>query len=199
VLSSCVRPRESDLEMSQFEYLSVLISIVVALGITEVTISWGRLLQHRSRVRFSGLHVFWTTFLLFVMIQFWWGFWNYRTVDAWSLASLLIFVSEGIALVLCAIVLSPGRVISGDIDLEDLYYENARPFFLLGGVFLVLSTVGDTFVLEVPFLHTENLIRLAGIGLVAFAASSTDRRVHIGLPIVAVVLLAFFLARAYML
>jgi len=185
--------------MSRFEYLSVLISIVIALGITEVTISWGRLLQHRSRVRFSALQLFWSTFLLFLMVQFWWGFWDYRTVDDWSLASLLIFVTEGIALVLCAIVLSPDRMISGDVDLEDLYYENARPFFLLAAVFLALSTVGDTFVLGVPFGHTENLTRLGGIGLVGFAASSTDRRVHIGLPIVAVVLLAIFLARAYML
>ena len=185
--------------MSRFEYLSVLISILIALGITEVTISWGRLLQHRSRVRFSGLHVFWSTFLLFIMIQVWWGFWNYRTVDNWSLASLLIFVSEGIALVLCAVVLSPGRVISGDIDLEDLYYENARPFFLLAAVFLALSTVGDTFVLRVPFGHTENLVRFAGIGLVTFVASSTDHRVHIGFPIVAVVLMVVFLATAYML
>ena len=87
------------MEMSRFEYLSVLISIVIALGITEVTISWGRLLQHRGRVRFSALHGFWSTFLLFIMIQFWWGFWNYRTVEDWSLTSLLIFVSEGIALV----------------------------------------------------------------------------------------------------
>ena len=185
------------MEMSRFEYLSVLISIVIALGITEVTISWGRLLQHRSRVRFSALQLFWSTFLLFLMVQFWWGFWDYRTVDDWSLASLLILVAEVIALVLCAIVLSPGRVISGDIDLKDLYYENARPFFLLAAVFLALSTVGNTFVLGLPFGHTENLIRLVGIGLATFVASSTDRRVHTGFPILAVVLLAFFLARAY--
>ncbi len=114
--------------MSRFEYLSVLISIVIALGITEVTISWGRLLQHRSRVRFSGLHVFWSTFLLFIMIQFWWGFWNYRTVDNWSLPTLLIFMSATIALVLCAIVLVPGRVISGDIDLEDLLLRERTAF-----------------------------------------------------------------------
>jgi len=185
--------------MSRFEYLSVLISIVIALGITEVTISWGRLLQHRDRVRFSGLHAFWSTFILFLMIQYWWGFWNARTVDNWSLASLLIFVSATIALVLCAIVLVPGRVISGDINLEDLYYENARPFFLLAAVFLALSTAGDTFVLGVPLRDTENLIRLVGMGVGTFAASSTDRRVHIGLPLVAVVFMVVFLATAYVL
>ncbi len=186
-------------EMSRFEYLSVLISIVIALGIAEVTISWGRLLQHRDRVRFSGLHAFWSTFILFLMIQYWWGFWNARTVDNWSLASLLIFVSATIALVLCAIVLVPGRVISGDINLEDLYYENARPFFLLAAVFLGLATVGDIFVLGVPIGHTENLVRFLGIGLATFVASSTDHRVHIGFPIVAVVFMAVFLATAYML
>ncbi|MBW2386077.1 MAG: hypothetical protein JRG92_20790 [Deltaproteobacteria bacterium] len=56
--------------MSRFEYLSVLISIVIALGLNEVTKSWGRLLQDRRHVRFSLLHGFWSAFILLLMIQF---------------------------------------------------------------------------------------------------------------------------------
>ena len=86
--------------MTRFEYLSVLVSIVIALGITEVTIGWGRLLQQRRRVRLSWLHAFWSLFTLFLMIQLWWGFWNFRTVERWSLAGLLAVVLEAITLVL---------------------------------------------------------------------------------------------------
>jgi len=56
--------------VSRFEYLSVLISIVIALGLNEVTKSWGRLLQDRRHVRFSLLHGFWSAFILLLMIQF---------------------------------------------------------------------------------------------------------------------------------
>jgi len=39
--------------MSRFEYLSVLVSIVIAMGISEIRVSWGRLIQRRDRVEFS--------------------------------------------------------------------------------------------------------------------------------------------------
>ncbi|MCH7817398.1 MAG: hypothetical protein IIC60_12600 [Proteobacteria bacterium] len=184
--------------MSQFEYLSVLISILIGLGITQMTISWGQLLQHPDQVRFSWLHGFWSVFILFIMIQFWWAFWSYRTVTDWSLAWLFIKVLQGISLVFCTILILPGRVSAEVIDLDALYYANARAFFLFAMAFLVLSSVGDTLILGMPLVHTENVIRVAGLGLLSLVAWSTDRRLHVGVPIVSVVLLAVFLARAYM-
>ena len=185
--------------MTQFEYLAVLISILIGLGIAELTISWGRLLQRRAQVRFSALHAFWSIFTLFLAVQFWWGFWNYRTVEHWSLGSLLFFVLQGISLVFLTILLAPGRADSGHLNLQDLYYENARPFFLVGAGLLALTSVADTFVLGMPIGHTENLLRLVGIGAATCVGWSTNRRLHVGLPIVAAVLLVLFLARAYML
>ena len=46
--------------MTQFEYLSVLVSIILALGMSEVMISWARMIQRRDHVKFSLLHAFWT-------------------------------------------------------------------------------------------------------------------------------------------
>lgn len=78
------------------------------------------------------------------------SFWNFRTVEAWSLLSLIGVVLESITLVICALLLTPGRASSGAVDLEELYYSSARPFFLLGVLLLVQLSCVDTFVLGTP-------------------------------------------------
>jgi hypothetical protein len=45
--------------MDPFSYLSVLTSIVLALGITRILSGVGRLLQTRGRVRIYWVHLLW--------------------------------------------------------------------------------------------------------------------------------------------
>jgi hypothetical protein len=176
--------------LSRFEYLSVLVSIVIALGITEVTISWSRLLQLRRRVTFSWLHAFWTIFMLFLMIQFWWDFWNFRLVESWSLLSLFGVVAPAITLVLAALLLTPRGIESGPANLGTMYFSNSRLFFLLGAALMLQLTVVDTLVTGRPFAVLENLFRVPGIAIALFAAFSTSVRVHNGLALLALLLLA---------
>jgi hypothetical protein len=182
--------------VTRFEYLSVLISIVIALGLSEVMVCWGRLLQHRAQVRFSWLHAFWSALVVLLMIQYWWGFWNFRTVESWTLASLVSVVMETAMLVVCALLLTPGRSLSGRIDLEALYYEHARPLFVLGSLLLLQQSAVDVLVMEAPVLHPRNLVRCVGAVVLALAAWSPDRRLHRALPVAAALLVAVFLANS---
>lgn len=184
--------------MSRFEYLSVLISIVLALGMGEVTVAWGRLLQNRERVQFSWLHVFWSAFIVLLIIQFWWGFWNYRVIEIWSFAALVLVVVEAIVLVLCAIVLTPTAGIE-PVDLEALYFRSARPFFLLGVILMLLFTVSDTLIMGVSLQHGENIVRLLTAMVIGVAAFTSHRLVHRFLPVAALVLLAAFLVNVILL
>ena len=179
--------------MTRFEYLTVLISIVIALGITEVTFSWSRLVQHRNSVRFSWLHSFWTAFALVLMIQFWWGFWNYRTVEDWSLTVLFFLVLEAITMVVCALLLTPGREFTEEIDLTSLYFKNARPFFLCGMVLMIQICLIDIVVLGTPILHAENYVRLTGAIVAGTLAWTPNRRLHMVVPYIAVALFVTFL------
>ncbi len=184
--------------MTRFEYLSVLISIVIALGMSEVTVSWGRLIQHRNQVRFSWLHAFWSAFIMLLMIQFWWGFWNFRTVEDWSLFALIGVVLEATTLVICALLLTPGRSLSGSIDLESLYFEHSRPFFLFGAFVLIQFSLIDTLVVGIPIFHMENLIRFLATAVVILLAWSSNSHLHSALAIVCVLLLAVFLINTIM-
>ena len=182
--------------MSKFEYLSVLVSIVVALGISEVTITWSRTLQLRERVTFSWLHSFWTLFALFLMVQFWWGFWNFRLVESWSLLSLLAVIVEAITLVLAALLLAPRGAEAGPLDLSELFFANSKPFFILLAALVLQLSVVDTLVAGKPVATLENAFRLPGVAVALFAAYSGSPGVHRGIAIAAMVLLVGFLATA---
>jgi hypothetical protein len=178
--------------MSQFEYLSVLISIVIALGISGVASAWGRLLRHRARVRFSWLHGFWSLFMVLLMIQFWWGFWEYRDIETWAFGGLLSITVEALVMVMAALVLTPDDPFATELDLHRHYFEHARLFFLLGAAVIAQLAIVDFLVGGQPFWHLENAIRVPGVGVAVLAAWSRSERLHHALAVVAAVLLLIF-------
>lgn len=178
--------------LDRFEYLSVLSSIVIALGISEIVSCWGALLRQRREVRFYWVHTIWTVFAVLLMVQFWWGFWNYRTVETWSFAALLAVVAEALVMVLAALVLTPRPAPGEPLDLRTHYYEQSRVFFGLACVLLVQLAAVDVWVGEQPFLHTENAVRALGMGATAWGAVSKNERVHALIVVTALVLLSVF-------
>ena len=55
--------------MTQFEFLAVIISIVIAFGISDILSSWGEQIRLRSSIRPYRLHLAWTVLLLLAMID----------------------------------------------------------------------------------------------------------------------------------
>jgi len=58
--------------MRAFEYLSVLISMILALGMTRVLGGVGEMLQGRSRRRVYWVHVIWIVNLFLYLVLAWW-------------------------------------------------------------------------------------------------------------------------------
>jgi len=182
--------------MSRFEYLSVLVSIVLALGISEVLVCWARLIQHRQSVRFSWLHGYWTVFVLVLMVQFWWGYWNFRVLSEWTFLSLFLIVFETMLVVIASMLMTPGRSFEPGLDLEQLYFDNARPFFLVGAVMLLSLSSVDTLVLGIAPVSSENLIRVIAMVVLVLMSFARKREYHYFTAVVSGLLLCAFLVLA---
>jgi hypothetical protein len=178
--------------VSRFEYLSVLVSIVIALGISEIASSWGRLLRNRAHVRFYWLHAFWSVFTILLMIQFWWGFWEFRVVQSWSFPKLLAVIAEVLVLVLAGIILLPNTDSNERIDLRAHYFDHCRVYFFFGAILIAQLALVDLLVGEQPFFHAENAFRLSGLLVAGLAAAYPGERLHAAIAIVGSVLLLGF-------
>lgn len=183
--------------MSQFEYVAVLISFAVALGLAELIGGWARLLRRRTEVRFDWLHAGATGLLLLLLTQFWWGFWNFRLVEPWSYPMLMGVLTPVVAIVLAALILTPGEVGPGGLDLRAHYMAQRRITYALAAVTFLLFGATDALITSEPWLHPENGFRLLAMGLCAVAARSPSERLHAALIGVSYLLLAGFLLVAH--
>jgi cellulose synthase/poly-beta-1,6-N-acetylglucosamine synthase-like glycosyltransferase len=183
--------------MTQFEYVSVLVSILIAFALSEVLGGWGRLIRARERVRFSLLHLLVSVLAMLLMVQFWAGFWQYRGLPSWGFAQVLAIVCDCLSLVVIAFVLMPAVPAEGPLDLEAQYWRNQRWLYGLAGVQLVLLAAVDALVGGQPFVHAENLIRGIGLGVVALLAVSARRALHLAVLLASYGLFAVFVAVAW--
>jgi len=98
--------------MDRFEYVMVLISIIVGLGLAHVLLGVGGIIDRRAEgdrpLELSFAHAVWLAFVFVWMVQFWW--WEYRFSELgvdWSMALYFFLVLYAVGLFLTAVVLVP--------------------------------------------------------------------------------------------
>lgn len=180
--------------MSQYEYLSVLLSIVIAYALSEVLSGWGQMIRMRDRVRPYPVHLGWSVLSVLLMVQWWWGFWQFREVLDLGFFGFLAVLSEPLTLVLLAFVLTPHPGELGERDLRAEYYRNRRWIFGIAGLLLVEFAAVDALVGRQPFWHAENAVRGAALVVIAVLAISANERVHAALLALAYALLLAFVS-----
>jgi len=125
-----------------FEYLSVLISIVLGLGVTHLLSGFGRWLERRDSLQTYGPTLAWAAFVLLVHVQTWWTMFGYREYADWNFLQFTVVLLQPVVLFLLATLLFP----SGDAPQRDLreYFLHQRPWlFGLLAALVVVSLLKD--------------------------------------------------------
>lgn len=120
--------------MSLFEFISSMISVLIALAIAQLLVSVGRLAQNHQRVRSYLPYTLWTVAIFLISFLHWWSLWDFRDL-AWNSAMFFFSLFGPLLLFFSVTLLSP-EVHPGDdtVDLEK-HFLKMRILFL--SVFLV--------------------------------------------------------------
>lgn len=177
--------------LSQFEYLSVLISIIVGLGVSHLLSSAARLIQARRQVRFYAPTLIWMCFLLLVQVQVWWVAFERADQVAWNFFIFLLYLLIPISAFLLAYLIVPDLDRPGTIDLRASYHQNRG--WLYGIMLLVLFVSLTDEAIENGEIPTDldALIRVFFMGVTALGLVFRGERAHLALSIT---LLASFVA-----
>jgi hypothetical protein len=168
--------------MGAFEYLSVLISIILALGMTRVLAGVGEMLQARSRRQIYWVHAVWIVNLFLYLVIAWWIFYRWRDQQPWNFYLFLFVLISPTILYLASLLLFPREAdVETIIDYKTHYYANHRAFFILFALFVPVDIV-DSLLKGVPhFLSLGPIYFLSGVlyfaGLIT-AAVTRDERYH---------------------
>ncbi len=118
--------------MDPFSYLSVLISIVLALGMTRVLAGVGEMLQARSRRHIYWVHVVWVVNVFIYLVVAWWVFYRWRTQQPWTFFLFVFVLISPTILYLAALLLFPREgAIDQSVDYKAHFYSNHRAFFII--------------------------------------------------------------------
>lgn len=94
--------------MSSFEFLSVLISVVVGLAIANMLNGIGRLIYRFKDLKMSVSFVAWSVFLFLYLVIYWWTVvFGWQEWEHWNLLVFLFILIYGVLLFLLSVVLFP--------------------------------------------------------------------------------------------
>jgi hypothetical protein len=129
--------------MSEFEFISVFVSIVLAFAMAELLMGWGRLIRSQGDVQHPLFFLGWSIWLLLLMCFHYLGLWEFQAVDFETVGQLVLLLMPPIVLVLLVFVLAPERSRGQPIDLEARYFNVRHWLFSLSILFIVFGFLAD--------------------------------------------------------
>jgi hypothetical protein len=98
--------------MESFNYLSVLLSIILGLAITQVLLGFRGLILTRMKVKLYLPTVIWAGLALLIAIQAWWASFGLRMRASWTFLGFIVIVLQAISVYMATAVVLPD--ITGD-------------------------------------------------------------------------------------
>jgi hypothetical protein len=172
--------------MGVFEYIGVLTSVIMGLGITHLATGLSKLIQNRQHIKIYLPQVLWTLNVLVYILMIWWGmYWWGDEGRSWSVFEFFGISLYAIVLFLMSALLYPydlGR----DFDARKFFFCNRTWFFslmLAAWLLDIPETLikGATDLRDVPADYAVFVSSMIGISIVGILSS--NHRVHLALPV----------------
>lgn len=142
--------------MDEFSYLSVLLSVVIGLALTEILQGFRHRIVASARVRSYWPARLWSMTLLLVCAQTWWAMFGMRSRHTWTFDQFLVLLAQVVVLYLVCGIVFPDFGESGEVDLRAHYFAQRKRFFGLMILMLLLSILRDV-VFDHSLPHPLNL------------------------------------------
>jgi hypothetical protein len=181
------------LVMDEFSYLSVLLSIILGLAITQILKGFRGILQSRKRVKLYWPALAWAGLLLLIYVQTWWAMFGLRSHHDWTFGAFAIVLLQTIVLYMLAGLVLPDFFGNDAIDLRSNYYAHHAWFFSLA-ILTALVSIAKDLVLDGRLTETRNLcFHLVFILTAAIAAITRREWYHKAAVLVTAVLFGFYI------
>ena len=140
--------------MSTFEFVSVLLSIVISLAIAHLLTGVAQALKAR-KVRFQWVLAGWWLFVFMLCVDYWFSVWRLRDAPVWSLGFVLTWLGLAAITYITAWLVVPDTDAEGTMDFHAHSETNRRKY--LGGMlaWVIGGTVVNGFT---PSMELANLL-----------------------------------------
>ena len=162
--------------MDLFEFLMILLSLIVGLGVAEILSGVARFLKSNGAHKIPWIHGAATLAVFLALLQTFWEGWGLGTIAVWSFPAMLLMLGSPIFLYLMAHVLFPERETVADLD--DYYFKQARMLWPLAGLTVIVGTLFRPIAFGYPLWVMDNASGIPILVVCAVLTLTRSRIVH---------------------
>jgi hypothetical protein len=115
--------------LSPFEYVVVLVSIILGMGITQLITGFAAIVLRWNYVKLYWPHLVLIALIFIIHIQDWWATYALRNNTSWNLLMFLFIIMYPVTLYVLARILFPIRWSPVPFDLKTFFYDNFRKIY----------------------------------------------------------------------
>ncbi len=169
--------------MGAFEYLLLLMAVILGLALSDLAVSLHRLLNAGRRIRWDVLTVLAAALAFVRIITQWWGLYHGDQIARGvTFAMFMGFLISGVLLFLMAAAALPDEIHGEEVDLGRHYWSISRRFWLIfAGQWCVMNGVVAWAQIRVLGAHVApgTLLTLAIPLAAALMAFTRSRALHL--------------------
>jgi len=138
--------------MDVFEYISVLTSIIIGLGMTQLLLAVSRIIQHPEKAEPYWVHIGWVIYMFIFAVFWWWWEFNLGRIETWTFGVYLLVILYAFLIFLMCALLSPTDL-SGYNGLKGYYWAKRKWIF---GTFIIIQIVdvGDAVIKGMDYFYS---------------------------------------------
>jgi hypothetical protein len=180
--------------MNPFDYVSVILSVVIGLGLSHLLGGYVELVKSRRAVKFYWVHSLWIALAFLSHIFLGWTMWGLRHYRDWNFFAFLLVLAAPVSLYAAAALLIP-RLEAGDsLNLREYYYENCPLIFGVYAAFALTLLAENSALPGGRLLQPVNYMLALTFVLLVASATTKNARYHVAVTLLFVLMfLAFVL------
>jgi hypothetical protein len=182
--------------MTPFEYVTVLISIILGLGITQIITGVADIIHQWNRVKLYWPHMLWIVFVFFLHVEEWWVIYDLRSIQIWKLPMFLFVILYPINLFILARILFPFGTTEATTNFKEFYFHNYKKFFIGVMVLSALAVLENLLVSHLKLTGQLNqMMLLLVLGFIVYKNYKIEWLHKIIVILLYIILLASMLVR----
>jgi len=141
--------------MQPFEYVVVLTSLILGLGISQILIGLSDTITNYKNVKLSWPHTCLVAVIFMIQIQEWYIDYQYsKSIDIWTLPMVISLLIYPTLLFLNSRILFPPLYQENEkVDLDKYYYDKWPLFFCVGLAAVLVSMWQNVVISHIPLME----------------------------------------------
>jgi len=170
--------------MSKFEYVMVLVSIILGLGIAQILAGVAKIIKRWSRIKIYIPHLLCVFVVFGIHIQEWWVNYEFlKIIHEWRFSTFFILISFSTVLFIMAKLLFPIRFKGEDKDFKVFYFREFHRMFFMGILLIIIACIQNIVLFNEGILEQYVLFIIGGGFAYLIFSRTKNEYIHYGMGI----------------